>query len=108
MLAKLTSKNQLTLPRAAVEAAGSPEYFEIDVRAGQLVLTPVRIQRADAVRARLAQLHLGDNDLGAAVAWARQAASAPKAAPAGVAEARPAYARSASKKPAAARKPRSR
>lgn len=73
MLAKLTSKNQLTLPKAAVEAAGSPGYFQIEVRAGQLVLTPIRLQRADAVRAKLAQLDLGDNDLAAAVAWARSA-----------------------------------
>lgn len=72
MLAKLTSKNQLTLPKAAIEAAGSPEYFEIEVRTGQLVLTPVRIQRADAVRAKLARLDLGDNDLAEAVAWARR------------------------------------
>ena len=64
MLAKLTSKNQLTLPKAAVEAAGNSEYFEVEVRAGQLVLTPVRLQRADAVRAKLAALELGDEDLG--------------------------------------------
>jgi len=73
-LAKLTSKNQLTLPKAAVEATGNAEYFEIEARAGQLVLTPVRIQRADAVRAKLAQLDLGEDDLAAAVAWARRTA----------------------------------
>lgn len=72
MLAKLTSKNQLTLPKAAVEATGNAEYFEIAVRAGQLVLTPVRIQRADAVRAKLARLDLGDNDLAEAVSWGRR------------------------------------
>ena len=42
MLAKLTSKNQLTLPKAAVQALGSVEYFDVLVREGQLVLTPVR------------------------------------------------------------------
>jgi|SRR5690348_2997134 hypothetical protein len=73
MLAKLTSKNQLTLPKAAVEAAGNAEYFEIEARAGQLVLTPVRMQRADAVRAKLAELDLKESDLAAAVAWARNA-----------------------------------
>lgn len=73
LLAKLTSKNQLTLPKAAVEAAGNPEYFEVDARAGQLVLTPVRMQRADAVRAKLAELDLGDDDLAHAVMWARKA-----------------------------------
>lgn len=73
MLAKLTSKNQLTLPKAAVAAAGNADYFEVEVYAGQLRLTPVRIQRADAVRAKLAELDLGDDDLAAAVAWARKA-----------------------------------
>jgi hypothetical protein len=76
MLAKLTAKNQLTLPKAAVEAAGNAEYFEIEARAGRLVLTPVRMQRATAVRAKLAELNLGDEDLAAAVAWARKAATA--------------------------------
>ncbi len=80
MLAKLTSKNQLTLPKAAVEAAGNTEYFEIEVHAGQLILTPVRLQRADAVRAKLAELGLDDNDLSAAVAWARKTASPAKTA----------------------------
>ena len=77
MLAKRTSKNQLTLPKAAVEAVGGADYFDIELRAGQLVLTPVRIQRADAVRAKLAELELDDNDLAAAVAWARGASLRP-------------------------------
>lgn len=75
-LAKLTSKNQLTLPKAAVAATGNAEYFQIEARAGQLVLTPVRLQRADAVRAKLAELGIGDDALAAAVTWARQAAGA--------------------------------
>ncbi|MBA3456038.1 MAG: AbrB/MazE/SpoVT family DNA-binding domain-containing protein, partial [Deltaproteobacteria bacterium] len=54
MLAKLTIKNQLTLPKAVTQAVGPAEYFEVEARAGQIVLTPVRIQRADAVRAKLA------------------------------------------------------
>ncbi|MEW9623421.1 AbrB/MazE/SpoVT family DNA-binding domain-containing protein [Rhodanobacter geophilus] len=99
MLAKLTSKNQLTLPKAAVEATGNAEYFEVEARAGQLVLTPVRIQRADAVRARLAALKLGDDDLAAAVAWARLAARV--AEPRGRHESKP----SSTGKPAPRRKP---
>ena len=78
MLAKLTSKNQLTLPKAAIEAVGAGEYFEVEVRAGQIVLTPVRLQRADAVRAKLDELGITEADVGAAVAWAR--AAAPSAA----------------------------
>jgi len=74
MLAKLTAKNQLTLPKAAVEAVGASEYFDVAVRDGQILLTPVRIQRGDAVRAKLAALGLGDGDVAAAVAWARGSA----------------------------------
>ena len=72
MLAKMTSKNQLTLPKSITAQVGTPEYFEIQVKAGQVVLTPVRIQRADAVRAKLAELNLSDLDIAEAVDWARQ------------------------------------
>lgn len=68
----MTSKNQLTLPKAVTKALGNPEYFEIETRAGQLVLTPVRILRADAIRAKLAELGLSEQTLTDAVAWARR------------------------------------
>jgi Cu/Ag efflux pump CusA len=71
MLAKLTSKNQLTLPKAAVEAVAAAEYFDVEVKEGQIVLTPVRIQRGDAVRAKLAELGLTEADVSDAVRWAR-------------------------------------
>ena len=80
MLAKITSKNQLTLPKAAVEAVGVTEYFDVQVRDGQIVLTPVRIQRGDAVRAKLAALGLGEGDVADAVRWARARAGTPRAA----------------------------
>ena len=71
MLAKITSKNQLTLPKAVTQAVGPAEYFQVEARAGQIVLTPVRIQRADAVRAKLAELALSEADVADAVTWAR-------------------------------------
>ncbi|HWI81744.1 AbrB/MazE/SpoVT family DNA-binding domain-containing protein [Ramlibacter sp.] len=80
MLAKMTSKNQLTLPKSVTQAVGAAEYFDVEARAGQIILTPVRIQRGDAVRAKLAELNLQDSDVAAAVAWAR--AQAPGPAPA--------------------------
>lgn len=72
MLAKITAKNQLTLPKAVIQAVGSSEYFDVQVSDGRIVLTPVRIQRGDAVRAKLAELNLSEADVDAAVAWARQ------------------------------------
>jgi len=74
MLAKLTAKNQLTLPKSITNAVGPAEYFDVEVKDGQVILTPVRIQRADAVRAKLAELKLTEQDVAEAVAWARKPA----------------------------------
>ncbi|HQW37075.1 MAG TPA: AbrB/MazE/SpoVT family DNA-binding domain-containing protein [Usitatibacteraceae bacterium] len=72
MLAKMTSKNQLTLPRRITAAVGDPPYFEVEVQGGRIILTPARIQQADAVRAKLAELGIGPADVAAAVRWARK------------------------------------
>ncbi|MFZ2207312.1 MAG: hypothetical protein WAV22_01440 [Porticoccaceae bacterium] len=44
----------------------------MEVRNGQIILTPVRIQRGDAVRAKLAEPGLQEQDIVDAVDWARQ------------------------------------
>jgi len=72
MLAKRTTKNQLTLPKAVVAEVGDAEYFDVTVANGSIVLTPVRVQRADAVRAKLAELGIDDADVADAIAWARR------------------------------------
>jgi bifunctional DNA-binding transcriptional regulator/antitoxin component of YhaV-PrlF toxin-antitoxin module len=72
MLAKVTAKNQLTLPKSVTAAVGAAEYFEVEAREGRIILTPVRIQRADAVRAKLADLGLDEQAIADAVAWARR------------------------------------
>lgn len=78
MIAKMTSKNQLTLPKSVTAALGPVEYFDVEARNGQIVLTPVRIQRGDAVRAKLAELDLSEQDIAAAVNWARKSSAAKK------------------------------
>lgn len=75
MLAKLTAKNQLTLPKRALDELGTssaPTCFEIEVTDGRIVLTPARVGSADAVRHKLAKLGINDMDVASAVAWARQ------------------------------------
>lgn len=71
MLAKLTAKNQLTLPKNIVAAVEPTEYFDVEAKNGSIILTPVRIQRGDAVRAKLAELGLDEADMADAVSWAR-------------------------------------
>ena len=94
MLAKMTSKNQLTLPRSVTEQVGAAEYFDVEVREGQIVLTPVRIQRGDAVRAKLAALGLNDADVRDAIDWARHSTEAEQLL---AAEPRPTYRATAAK-----------
>jgi len=72
MLAKLTSKNQITLPKAVVSDVGATEYFDVTVESGRIVLTPVRVQQAQAVRDKLEQLGITEQDVEDAVAWARR------------------------------------
>ncbi len=71
MLAKLTSKNQLTLPKAVTSAVAAAEYFDVMAENGRIILTPVRVNCADAVRAKLAELGVSEKDVADAISWAR-------------------------------------
>jgi bifunctional DNA-binding transcriptional regulator/antitoxin component of YhaV-PrlF toxin-antitoxin module len=54
VLAKLTSKNQITLPKAVMNYFSDVSYFDVREESGRIVLEPLRVSRADEVRARLA------------------------------------------------------
>ena len=71
MLAKITSKNQITLPKAVMAQVSPSEYYEVEAINDRIMLTPVRIQSADAVRDKLAALNITDQDIKDAVQWAR-------------------------------------
>ncbi len=71
MLAKMTSKNQVTLPKAVVSKVAVSDYFDVEVEGGRIVLTPVRLQKADAVRKKLDALGIDEADVAEAVTWSR-------------------------------------
>ena len=73
MLAKPTSKKQLTLPKAAMSVVEGSDYLDVTEENGRIVLTPVRMNRADTVRAKLAELGVMEDDVADAVTWARPA-----------------------------------
>jgi hypothetical protein len=76
MLAKKTSKNQLTLPKEVVKSFPDTEYFDVSVKDRKIILMPVRITPADAaldgIRNKLERLGITANDVGEAVKWARK------------------------------------
>jgi hypothetical protein len=73
MLTKITVKNQLTLPKAVANRFAGVEYFEVSTDGSSITLRPLRLSRADEVRERLSQLGIEEQDVAAAVKWARKA-----------------------------------
>lgn len=72
MLAKLTAKNQVTLPKAVVSCIETSGYFDVIVEDGRIILMPVCGQQGDSVRDRLEEIGITRQDVEAALAWARQ------------------------------------
>ena len=75
MLAKLTTKNQITLPRKVVQEFVGIEYFDADVQDGRIVLSPVRMQPVgttlNGIREKMKKLGITPADVTEAVRWAR-------------------------------------
>jgi hypothetical protein len=75
MLAKKTSKNQVTLPKAIVRQLPDADYFEVFLRDREVVLRPLVIstpgERLKAVREKIRSLGLAQKDVEGAIRWAR-------------------------------------
>lgn len=76
MLAKKTSKNQLTLPKEIVKFFPDTDYFDVTVKDKKIILMPVRITPADmtleGIRDKMARLAITEDDVTEAVVWARK------------------------------------
>jgi len=72
MLAKKTSKNQITLPKSVVTHFPGVDYFDVQEETGKIILLPVRPNQAEHVRQRLTELKLDEQDIKDAIAWARE------------------------------------
>jgi hypothetical protein len=76
MLAKKTSKNQITLPKAIVEVFPDAQYFDVLVQDRKIILLPVKIMPAgstlEKVREKMRRLGITEEDVGEAVRWARR------------------------------------
>ena len=75
MLAKLTTKNQITLPRKVIQEFKGIEYFDAAVQDGRIVLAPVKMQPVDAnltgIREKMKKLGIKPADVAEAVQWSR-------------------------------------
>lgn len=71
MLAKLTSKNQLTLPKAVVSQFPGARYFQVKAEDGRIVLVPAKVSSMDSVWDKIEGLGITEKDVESAVQWAR-------------------------------------
>ena len=71
MLAKKSSKNQITLPKAIIASIEDVDYFDITTQNGRIILEPVQMQKGDEVRSRLESLGIRETDIDAAIEDAR-------------------------------------
>ena len=73
MLAKLTSKNQITIPKGIMAKLPDIQYFDVDYVDGKILLKPLKVYGTDLgdVRAKIKRLGLSEDCVHEAVSWAR-------------------------------------
>jgi len=73
MLAKMTSKNQITIPKKIIDQMPSVKYFEVELKDGKIELKPLRVYETDLekIRSKMKNLGLQPNSVKEAVEWAR-------------------------------------
>ena len=75
MLSKITTKNQITLPKAIMAAIPKTEYFEVEALNDRIILTPVSLHKKtdgiDEVWRKLEAMGISEADVSEAVRWGR-------------------------------------
>jgi hypothetical protein len=73
MLAKITSKNQITIPKKIIDQVPDVDYFDVQLKNGLILLKPLRFYETDLekIRAKMKKLGLKENVVPEAVKWAR-------------------------------------
>jgi hypothetical protein len=74
LLAKKTTRHRITLPKTVVDRFINVDYFEVSTDGASIILRPLQRGRAEEARARLAELEVEEDDVEAAVTWARKKA----------------------------------
>ncbi len=74
MLAKITAKNQITIPKKIIEQLPDVEYFDVELNEGVVLLKPLKVYGTDLgqIRSKLKAMGLNANSVKEAVKWARK------------------------------------
>jgi hypothetical protein len=73
MLAKKTSKNQITIPKKIVDQIPEVTYFDVDLKGGVILLKPLRLYSTDLeqIRSKVKKLGMSESPVAEAIKWAR-------------------------------------
>ena len=73
MLAKLTSKNQITIPKKIMDQLPDVKYFDLVLKDGVIRLKPLTVYdtNLDRIRSKIKKLGLKENAVREAINWAR-------------------------------------
>jgi hypothetical protein len=73
MLAKKTSKNQITIPKRIVDQLPEVTYFDVELKGGVILLKPLRLYSTDLeqIRSKVKKLGISESSVAEAVKWAR-------------------------------------
>jgi bifunctional DNA-binding transcriptional regulator/antitoxin component of YhaV-PrlF toxin-antitoxin module len=73
MLAKLTSKNQITIPKDILSQIPKVDYFKVEIQDGNIVLKPVKVFETNLgdIRKKMEDLGITEDCVAEAVQWAR-------------------------------------
>ncbi len=74
MLSKITSKNQITIPKKIIDQIPETQYFDVDIKDGIVLLKPLKIYGTDLeqIRSNIEKLGLKENSVAEAIKWARK------------------------------------
>ena len=73
MLAKITSKNQITIPKKIIEKIPNVKYFDIELKDGIIIMKPIKFYdtNLDQIRAKIKKIGLKENSVAEAIKWAK-------------------------------------
>lgn len=73
MLAKITSKNQITIPKKIIEKIPGIKHFDLEFKDGIIIMKPIKFYdtNLDQIRAKVKKLGLKENSVAEAIKWAK-------------------------------------
>lgn len=73
MLAKITSKNQITIPKKIMDQIPNVQHFDVSLNNGDIILKPLVIYESDLdqIRSKIKKLGLTPDSVAEAIHWIR-------------------------------------